>query len=191
MSRDFGPRIRPEEITPQIRKRLVRTDMIREIRALSAVVLPAVLVTVLVGVGYGWSGEPLGKMWPAVGPVLVTALGILFCIHLYHRRERKFLLSAPTAAAEVKDIESSHGLAYTHRLIVKFKPLPPDPKRVTLRDADVSQLVTVAIESDLPGFHEQLHCGDSISLIYDPAHPDHVQVVEEEHQAVPVFSKSA
>jgi hypothetical protein len=191
MPRDFGSRIRPEEITPNIRKRLIRADFMRESRALGAVVLPVALVTLLVGIGYGWSEEPTRNMWPALGPILVTAAGILLVVHFYHRRERKFLASAPAAPAEVKEIESKSGFAFTHRLIIKYKPLPPDPKGLTLRDSDNSQLVTVSIESDLPGFHEQLHRGDFISLIYDPHKPDHVQVVEEEHRAAPAFAHSA
>lgn len=182
MQSDFGPRIRPEEITQETRHRLVRDSYVRELFALSCVFVPAVCIALMVSLGYRWHGEPAYDEWRLISPILVTTLVVLVGTHIWFHRERRFLERAPVAPAEVKQIETSYDLTHTHRLIIKYKPLPKDPKGATLNGFEDAQLVTVAIESDLDGFNNDLHEGDAVSIIYDPARPDHVRVVEEEHK---------
>ena len=183
MQSDFGPRIRPEEITGKTRDRLIRESYVRELFDLACVFVPTVCIALIVSLGYRWHGEPPLSEWQPISPILVTAAVILLGIHVWFHRERRFLERAPAAAAEVKEMETTYDLTHTHRLVIKYKPLPSDPKGATLNGAQNSQLVTVAIESNLSGFNSDLHEGDAIAVLYDPAHPDHVRVVEEEHSA--------
>lgn len=178
---DFGPRLRPEEVTLDIRRRLARKVYRREFFALAAVFLPCAVFTLVVFFVYRSYGEPAGTEWRLMSPILVTVAAILVVIHLWSLRERRFVENAPPAAAEVKDIETSYDLTHTHRLILKYRPMQNRPKAPLLRGGNTSQLVVVALESDLPGFNTELHCGDAVSILYDPAEPDHVCVVEEEH----------
>jgi len=182
MQSDFGPRIRPEEITQETRRNLVRDNYLRELFALSCIFVPAVCIALMVSLAYRWHGEAAYNEWQLISPIVVTGLVVLVGTHIWFHRERTFLKRAPVAAAEVKQIETTYNLTHTHRLIIKYKPLPKDPKGATLNGFGEAQLVTVAIESELAGFNNDLHEGDAISIIYDPARPDHVQVVEEEHK---------
>jgi hypothetical protein len=178
MQSDFGPRIRPEEITPETRRRLVRESYSRELFGVLCVFVPTVLVSLMVSLGYRWHGEPQYAEWQAINPILFVAVAILIAIHVKFHKDRRFLAHAPATDAVVKEMETSYNLTHTHRLIIKYKPVPEDSKA----NFDTAQLVTVALESDLKGFNTDLHQGDSISVLYDPKRPDHVRVIEEEHQ---------
>ena len=177
MQSDFGPRIRPEEITQETRDRLVRASYSRELFALCCVIVPTICVALMVSLGYRWHGEPPYTEWQSIYPILLTAVVLLFGVHGWFYRERRYLHRGPVAVATVKAIETSYDLTHAHRLVIKYKP---DPTGAGLgREA---QVVTVAIESDLKGFNDELHEGDALSIVYDPARPDHVRIVEEEHK---------
>lgn len=176
MQSEFGPRIRPEEVTPEIRSRLVRASYANEAFAIACVLVPAVCISLLISLGYRMHGEPRFIEWQPITPILATAVVILLGVVGWFYRERRFLAKAPAAAAEVRDIETSYDLTHTHRLIIRYKPATSD---TAARAGE--QVVTVAIETDLKGFNEDLREGDNIAIIYDPVHPDHVHVVEEEH----------
>ena len=177
---DFGPRIRPEQVDFTIRCRLAQKVYRREFYALAAVFVPCLLITLMIVAFYRWHNEPAGSEWPLMAPIVVTVAAILIGIHIWSVRERRFVEKAPPAAAEVKEIESSRDCTYAHRLILKYRPMQHNPRGALLRGNGSSKLVVVAVESDLPGFTTELKTGDSLSILYDPAEPDHVCVVEAE-----------
>jgi hypothetical protein len=180
---DFGPRIRPEQVDFTVRGRLAQRVYRREFYALAAVFLPCLLITLSIVGFYRWHNEPAGSEWPLMAPIVVTVAAILLGIHIWSVRERHFVEKAPPAAAEVKEIETSHDCTYAHRLILMYRPMQHNPKGALLRGNGSSKLVVVAVESDLPGFTTQLRRGDALAILYDPAQPDHVCVVEEERNA--------
>lgn len=180
MQSEFGSRIRPEEVTPELRQRIARSSYGRELFALSCIFVPTVCICLIVSLGYRWTGEPPYAELQPISPVLITTLAVMIGIHIWFRRERNFIRKAPIAVGIVKQKETAYNLTHTHRLILKYKPLPRDPKGASLNGGLDSQLVTVAIESDLEGFHGDLNEGDAVSVLYDPAQPDHVRVIEEE-----------
>lgn len=182
MQSEFGPRIRPEEVTPETRRRLVHKTYLSELFAICSVVVPTICIALMVSLGYRWHGEPTYTEWQPISPILVTAAVILLGVLVWFARERRFLAKGQVTGAEVKEIETSYDLTHTHRLIIKYSPIPKDSVRATINGGDHGQVITVALESDLKGFNEDLHEGDNISIIYDPARPDHVRVVEEEHK---------
>lgn len=181
MQSEFGSRIRPEEVTPETRRRIARASYAREFFALSCVFVPTIAICLMVSLGYRWHGEPPYAEWQPISPVLITTFAVMIGIHIWFHRERAFVKKAPIAVGIVKQMETSYNLTHTHRLVLKYKPLPKDPKGARLDGGMDSQLVTVAIESELEGFHNDLHEGDAVALLYDPAQPDHVRVIEEEH----------
>ena len=180
---DFGPRIRPEQVDFTVRCRLAQTVYKREFFALAVVFLPCLLFTLAVVAFYRSHNEPMGSEWPLMAPIVFTVIVILLAIHFWSVRERRFVETAQPAAAEVKQIETSYDYTHTHRLILKYRPMQHNRKGAMLRGDGISTLVVVAIESDLPGFTTALKPGDSLSILYDPAEPDHVCVVEEEQKA--------
>lgn len=180
---DFGPRIRPEQVDFTVRCRLAQKVYKREFFALAAVFLPCLLLTLALVAFNRWHNEPAGSEWPLMSPVVFTVVAILIAIHIWSVRERRFVETAQPAAAEVKQIETSYDYTYTHRLILKYRPMQLNRRGAILHGSGSSTLVVVAIESDLPGFTTALKPGDALSILYDPAEPDHVCVVEEEGKA--------
>lgn len=182
MQSDFGSRIRPEQVTPETRRHLQHESYVNEFFAICCVIVPAVCIALMLSLGYRWHGEPTYTEWKPILPILVVAAAIVIGVLMWFQRERRFLARAPITVAEVKEIETSYDLTHTHRLVIKYKPLPEDAKTASVSNGITDQQVTVALELDLKGFTDELHGGDAVSILYDPAHPDHVRVVEEEQR---------
>jgi hypothetical protein len=171
---DFGTRIRPEEITPELREQLVADCRLSEILLHSATFLGVVAVSLLVSLGYRWHGEPWGAEWRPIMIVIVVAALVMIGIRIWFRSEYHFLKTAPTATAEVGEIDIT--AEHKHYLKLKFDPEPP------LGTPAHEEIVIAEVHSDAPAFNEQLHTGDLVSVIYEPTNPDHVEVVELEHE---------
>jgi hypothetical protein len=178
----FGVRIRPDRVTFTMRSRLARSVYRRELLALSAVFVPCLLVAVAVIAFYRFHAEAAGSVWQLIGPIVVTAAGIAIAIHIWGLRERRFVETAPLAAAVVKEIETSFDGTHKHRLILSYRPIEHKATKALLPRLSPSRLVTATVESDLPGFSARLEPGDNLSILYDPAEPDHVCIVEEEEE---------
>lgn len=171
---DFGTRIRPEEITPEARKQLVSDCRLSEILLQSACFLGIVAVSLLLSLVYRWHQEPWGAEWrPIIFVIMVGAL-VMIGVRIWFRWEYDFLKVAPAATAEVEEIDVTAD--HKHYLKLKFEPQPS-------AGAPAHEEVTTAeLHSDSPAFNEQLHTGDLVSVIYEPSHPEHVEVIELEHE---------
>ncbi len=176
----FGDRIRPDEVTFTMRARLSRSVYRREFLALGAVFLPCFLIAGTVIAFYSFHAEAAGNVWQLIGPIVVTGGLICLVIHVWGLRERRFVETAPPAAAVVKEIETSSDCTYKHRLILSYRPIQYKASKAMLPGLSPAQLVVATVESNLPGFRQQLQRGDSVSILYDPTEPDHVCIVEEE-----------
>lgn len=179
----FGDRIRPDQVTFTMRARLSRGVYRREFLALVAVFVPCLLIAGTVIAFYSSHAEAAGTVWQLIGPIVVTGGFIAIAVHLWGLRERRFVETAPPAAAVVKEIETSSDCTYKHRVILSYRPMQHKANRAMLPGLSPAQLVVATVESNLPGFHHQLQRGDSLSILYDPADPDHVCIVEEEKAA--------
>ncbi len=177
----FGARIRPDQVTFAMRCRLARKVYRREFLALSAVFVPCLLIAIAVIAFYHFHTEAAGTVWQLIGPIIVTGVIIAFAVHVWGLRERNFAERAPLAAATVKEIETSTDATYKHRLILSYRPMQHRATKALLPGLSSARLVVATIESDLPGFTQELQRGDSLSILYDPAEPDHVCIVEEEY----------
>lgn len=179
----FGDRIRPDQVTLNMRVRLARSVYRRELFALSAVFVPCLLIAGAAIAFYHYHAEAAGTAWQLVGPIVVTGGLIAVVVHVWGFRERKFVVTAPLAAAVVKEIETSSDRTYRHRVILSYRPIQYKATRAMLPGLSPAQFVVATVESNLPGFRQQLQLGDSLSILYDPAEPDHVCIVEEEKPA--------
>lgn len=179
---DFGSRIRPEEVTPEVRQHMVRDSYVSELLSLAAVVVAGIVLALGFSLIYRWHGESPGAELPSIYPLLAICAVVLIAVHLWYRRDRQFLSSAPAAPAEVERLEASEDITQSHRLVIKFRPSRTDQNEgaaFATQPGDVE--VVAALHSDSVGFNEELHPGDKVAVIYDPRHPEHVRVVEEEH----------
>ncbi|MDT8069779.1 MAG: hypothetical protein ROO76_16580 [Terriglobia bacterium] len=171
---DFGTRIRPEEITPELREQLIGDCRLSEILLHTAAFLGVVAVSLLLSLVYRWHQEPWGSEWrPIVFAVMVGVL-VMIGIRMWFHWENRFLKNAPAAPAEVEEIDVTAD--HKHYLKLKFDPAsaPGTPSH--------EGEVTAELHTDAPAFNEQLHTGDLVSVIYEPSNPEHVEVVEVEHE---------
>ena len=170
---DFGSRIRPDEITPELREQLVSDCRLSEALLQCATFIGGVAISLVLSLVYRWHGEPLGSEWrPILGVVLLAVLSVIG-IRVWFRWEYHFLRDAPALAAEVEEIDIEPG--DKHLLKLKFAP-QHDPGRPAHEE-----VVTTELHSDAPAFHDELHPGDLVSVIYEPKNPEHVHVIEQEH----------
>jgi hypothetical protein len=179
----FADRVRPDQVTPTMRARLARKVYRREFFALSAVFAPCLLIAGVVIAFYHSHVEAAGTVWQLIGPIVITGALIALVVHAWGLRERKFVENAPLAAARVKEIESSARYTYKYRVILSYRPIQYKASKALLPGLGAAHLVVATVESNLPGFSRELQRGDSLSILYDPAEPDHVCIVEEEKAA--------
>lgn len=179
----FGDRIRPDQVTFTMRARLARNVYRREFLALSAVFLPCLFIASAVIAFYSFHVEATGTVWQLIGPIMVTGALIAISVHVWGMRERHFVETAPLAAAVVKEIETSSDCTYKHRVFLSYRPMQHKASKAMLPGVGHSHLVVATVESNLPGFSRELQRGDRLAILYDPAEPDHVCIVEEEHAA--------
>jgi len=179
----FGDRIRPDQVTFTMRARLARNVYRREFLALVAVFVPCLLIAGAVIAFYSSHAAAAGTVWQLVGPIVVTGMLISLTVHVWGLRERRFVESAPLAAAVVKEIETSSDGTYKHRVYLTYRPMQYKANKALLPGLSPVHLVVATVESNLRGFSQQLQRGDSLSILYDPAEPDHVCIVEEERAA--------
>jgi hypothetical protein len=170
---DFGTRIRPAEITPELREQLVTDCRLSEALLQSATFIGAVVISLLLSLVYRWHGEAWGSEWHPIAAVIFLGVLTMIGIRVWFRWEYHFLKAAPIVAAEVEEVEVAPG--DKHLLKLKFEPQhdPGTPAH--------EEVVTTVLHSDAPAFNEELHAGDLVSVIYEPTNPEHVHVVEEEH----------
>ncbi len=170
---DFGTRIRPDEVTPEVRRQLVSDCRLSEVLLQSATFVGAVALALLLSLVYRWHGEAMGSEWRPIALVAVLAGLTMIGIRVWYRWETHFLKDAPVATAEVEEIEVV--ARDKHYLKLKFEPEHEVSK------PSHEEVVTTELHTQAPAFNEELHPGDLVSVIYEPSNPEHVQVVEEEH----------
>lgn len=177
---DFGTRIRPEELTPELREQLVGDCRLSEALLQSAAFVGTVVVSLLFSLVYRWHGEAWGSEWRPI--MLVIALGLLTMIgiRVWFRWEYHFLKDAPVATAEVEEIDVTADDKHHLKLKFEAKPEPDKPSH--------EEIATAELHSMAPAFNERLHRGDLVSVLYEPSNPEHVEVVELEEKQ-PVGSK--
>ncbi len=179
----FADRVSPDQVTSIMRARLARRVYNREFFALAAVFAPCLLIAGAVIAFYHFHAKAAGTVWELIGPIIVTGALIALVVHAWGLRERKFVETAPLAAATVKEIESSPGYTYRYRVILSYRPIQYKASKALLPGLGSAHLAVATVESNLPGFSQELQKGDSVSILYDPAEPDHVCIVGEEMAA--------
>lgn len=177
---DFGTRIRPEELTPELREQLVGDCRLSEALLQSATFVGTVAVSLLLSLVYRWHGEAWGSEWRPIILVILLGLLTMIGIRIWFRWEYHFLKDAPVATAEVEEIDITSD--DKHYLKLKFEAKAASDKSAH------EETATAELRTMAPAFNQQLHCGDLVSVLYEPRNPEHVEVVELEEKQ-PVGSK--
>lgn len=183
----YSSRIRPDEVTPELRNSIADRYWIDEFFALTAVVMCTVLLGLGTSLGFRWHGNPPGSEWIWMIPIGLLGLIGLFAMHFWYERQRAFIRKMPIADAEIEDIQTlvettDHGVAHRHRLVVRYSPSRSAQSQATPISEPVACVASTVVESESPAFTTELARGGHVSVIYDPTEPKHVVVVEAEHE---------
>ena len=170
---DFGSRIRPDEITPELREQLVSDCRLTEALLQCATFIGGVAISLGLSLVYRWHGEPLASEWRPIFGVVLLALLIMIGIRVWFRWEYHFLKDAPAVTAEVEEIDVQAG----DKRFLKLKIEPGHDGGTPVHE----EIVRAEVHSVARAFNEDLHTGDLVSVIYEPKNPEHVHVIEQEH----------
>jgi len=103
----FGDNVRPSQVTPALRERLVGQHIRVRNKAILAVIGTALLLDLGLGIGIVTSSEPLP--WRSVFAWEAAAMSaILFPIWIWHSRRIAFLREASVIAAAVMESDTSN-----------------------------------------------------------------------------------
>src|SRR5512133_3565995 len=104
---DFGARIRPDEITPELRNQLVGDNRLSEALLQCATFIGAVAISLLLSLVYRWHGEIVGSEWRPITLVILLGVLTMIGIRIWFHREYQFLKDSAVTVAEVEDIEDT------------------------------------------------------------------------------------
>jgi len=178
----FRQHVHPEEVTPELRARMSHNIGIDHL--IWSGFLAVLTVIVVVGVLLVDTLEQVSPrlFWHTGTAITLGIWAELICYFIYERRKLFVLHHPATTAVVVRQSGKNDLTVSTPRAWVRFLP-----KLGTHFDVNLLQNAEEAYEAwaELDGlsdeFEKNLHVGDLITILYDPARPSHIQIVEFEH----------
>lgn len=181
----FGNRIKPEEVTSDVRNDLAREEWRDEGTWMGLLAVFFVMVSLGFSLAYRWHGDPPKAELPAIGIVALVAILGLIAVHVAYALRRKFLKKAPATLGLVLEAEPSYKYSddsATHQKSLKLRYAPGYPDSHAAEVATLFGDGTVTVSTELnaqsPGFVDEVEKGVFVTLLYDPANLRHVRVVE-------------
>jgi hypothetical protein len=116
-------------------------------------------------------------------PVLIAGSFLLAYLHLRFGRQRRFVMTAPVAVAEVVETAASsvdeEAAPFTY-LALRYTPLPPagSAEQYTMLDGPCLPIGWAELDGFSANFERTVRAGDRVSLLYDVEDPAHVRAVE-------------
>ena len=178
----FAHHLHPEEVTPQIRERMAHNIGIDHMIWAGFIAL----IGAILGVGTAIV-DSVDKVSPAIywhiGAIVVAALWAELICYLVFDTRKRFVLGMPVATAVVvkhRDVVSASGgvpcvqVRYLPKLKEKFDV-------DLLRSAEEAFTAWVDLDGLSIPFEQNLQIGDLVTILYDPARPSHIRIVEFEH----------
>jgi hypothetical protein len=184
----FHIHLKPDQVTTIVRRHMVR-ELYYEQNMWSALVVSTCVMfactVIFVFAERGLVGE---MQWGALRPALIAAVVALLFLHMYFRRERKFVNTAPaTSAVVIRERvplnyhdQSSFGVP---RLLLRYLPRVGDSFCPAVQHAAAERTLWAALDGFSSSFERAVHAGDLVSILFEPGDPEHVRVVELEHCA--------
>ena len=178
----FRSHVHPEEVTPELRRKMIHNINIDHI--VWSGFLALLIVIVLIGM---LLVDTLGQISPGLfwhaGMVVLLGVAIESICYIVFERRKLFVRNQPaTTAMVVREIPPSELSVNYPRALVRYLP-----KSGQHFDANLLKAASDTQEAwaDLDGlsaeFERNLRDGDLITILYDPMKPTHVQIVEFEH----------
>jgi hypothetical protein len=184
----FGKRIEPEEVTPEVREELVRSEWWDEWMWIGLVVVGTVAVSLGISLAYRWHGEARLAELPSIA--LVAGIGMcgLLLVHLWFRAKRDFDRYMPATMGVVLKAEETYkycddSAAHQKTLTIRYVP---NVKRE--QDVELALILgsgSMRLKTQLSPrsrvFAETIKEGGMVTLLYDPEHPKMVERTVAEH----------
>jgi hypothetical protein len=172
------------QVTDAVRRRIVASVTCNQRLWSLAVVSGGLMFALLTAYSARQHGLDVETQREALRPVLIAVVLLLTYLHLAFSRQRRFVLQAPVATAEVvegrvaRDDEADARSRNTH-LALRYTPMPADPtEECSMLDGPCAPPEWAELVGFCEGSDSGLHAGDRVSILYDPGHPIHVCVVE-------------
>jgi hypothetical protein len=174
---------RPAPVRGDVR-RCISADITCEQRMWSLCVVSSGLIfALLLAYSARQRGVPLEIQREAFRAILIAGVFLLAYLHLHYRRQRRFVENAPVALANVivehvTPDEYDFTPSNKPRLALYYTPSPPADSEEEYSMVDGP--CPPPIWADLDGFavppDRELHPGDLVAILYDPAHPAHIRI---------------
>lgn len=178
----FRSHVHPEEVTPALRSRMAHNIGIDHL--IWSGFLAVLTVIFLVGVVLVDTVESLSPrlLWH-IGTVLTLGIWAeLVCYFVYERRKLFVLHYPATPALIVRETGREDHVVNERRALVRYLPKLGEHFDVNLlANADEAYETWASLDGLSDEFEKNLHVGDLISILYDPAKPSHIHIVEFEH----------
>ncbi len=189
LSPEFENRFRPEEITSEIRHHIEEREWYSEVLWLGTGVVLIAAFSLFFSLAYRITGFPPTAEIPFILGFIACGLVSLAAVHLRFRSRRNFVEEMPAAPALIVGIEDTYrysedGAGHIERLRLNYLPTQRTVPRELLAISSDVQKVSAEVGTRWTPFVEHLQKGKMVSILYDPKHPKHVRVVEEEHDLV-------
>lgn len=184
---EFENRFRPEEINSEIRRHIEEREWFSEVLWLGTAAVIIVAFAFFFSLAYRITGFPPGEEFPLIYTWLAVGVLILLAIHVQFHSRREFVEKMPAAPALIVDIEDTYrysedGAGHVERLKLNYLPKDHNVTRELLAISPDVHQVSAEVGNHWTPFVEHLHKGQMVSVLFDPEHPKHVRVVEEEHE---------
>ena len=185
----YGNHIRPEEVTPEMRRQLARDEWIGEMVRNGLIAVLTVFVSLGISLAYRWRGEQDWAELYLIVPLLIVVGVISTVLHFRHKARREFALHGPvTPALVVEEKQTLHfsddSAIMVPKLLLRYVPEPGvegDLER--LRSANEAWTVWVELSGLSSDFEEKVQPNQLVTILYDPREPKHVQVIERDRAA--------
>lgn len=178
----FGHHVHPEEVTTDLREKMVHNLSIDQFIWSGFIALIAAILAVGSAIV-----DSVDKVSPAiywhVGGVLVVGLWAeLVCYFVFEGRKRFVRHMPATTAIVVRQRDMLDVAEGVPRVLVRYLPkLGENFDLQLLRKADEAFTAWADLDGLSPQFEQNLHSGDLVTILYDPSRPSHVRLVEFEH----------
>jgi hypothetical protein len=178
----FRRHVHPEEITPALRARMSHNIGIDHL--IWSGFLAVLTVIVLVGLVLVDTVESVSpRLFWHIGTVITLGLWAeLTCFFIFERRKLFVQHFPATTAVVVREQGRDDHAVNDRRALVRYLPkLGPHFDVSLLQNATEAYQAWTSLDGLSDDFEKNLHVGDLVAILYDPARPSRIQIVEFEH----------
>ncbi len=178
----FGHHFHPEEVTNEVRERMVRNISIDQLIWSGFIALIGAILAVGSAIV-----DSVDKISPALYWHLGTIIAIglwaeMICYFVFDSRKRFVRTMPATTAVVVRQRDTVDLAEGVPRVMVRYLPRAGDVfSAERLRKTDEAITAWADLDGLSPEFEKNLHPGDLVSILYDPARPSKIKLVEFEH----------